>query len=473
MNLLNVAKHLLHLAQTEYGFEKSATTNDEFFLAERLYEILKSIKDSHFSELYTYDCLDFDDECDEMTTEEESDDDNDDYDENEDSDIQTHFTLEEMENIIEWVDQHPNAKIATISNRFKKKRAIEKETVHDADLELYAIQKARELTWDTFKASKCFINTFKRENRISSRRYNKIITRTNPNRKFCTLNDAHNWIDSKRTLISKYSSHQILNSDHCSFQQEYIPPRTLSFTGERTTEVAVKKKYNTTHSYTVQPVTSADGHLLDKFLLILQEKENTFGVNVQKKLIVPPNVVVKASKSGKSSDEKHHAFLNEVLRPLVGKKFLLFLDSWKTQADLTKFRAAFPNQDSQLLIFPEGSTGYIQPQDLSLFRSWRFIHEKIEHYIHINRTEMNVLSTPLHSTSTLIRHLRDVHELDEFKSKEKLVYRSKQKRMPVKLKKKLDCALITTIIENGRSFGDFSKSGFQKFIQLALPGNNI
>jgi hypothetical protein len=111
---------------------------------------------------------------------------------------------------------------------------------------------------------------------------------------------------------------------------------------------------------------------------------------VQKKLILRPNVVVKASMSGKSSDENHHGFLNEVLRPLVSKKFLLFLDSWKTQADLTKFRAVFLNQDSQLLIFPEESIGYIQPQDLSLFRSTRFIHEKIEHYTHINRIEMTI-----------------------------------------------------------------------------------
>ncbi len=78
-----------------------------------------------------------------------------------------------------------------------------------------------------------------------------------------------------------------------------------------------------------------------------QEKENQFGQRVQKNLIIPPNVVVKASKSGKSSGEKHYAFLTEVLRPLVGKKFLLFLDCWKTQADLTTFRAVFPNQNSQ------------------------------------------------------------------------------------------------------------------------------
>ena len=195
---------------------------------------------------------------------------------------------------------------------------------------------------------------------------------------------------NQRSLFSHYSPDQILNSDHCSFQQEYISPRTLSFTGERTTEVAVRKKRCVTHSYTVQPITSAAGQLLDKFLLILQEKENEFGKIVQKNLIVPPNVVVRASKSGKSSDEKHRIFLHEVLRPLVGRKFVLLLDCWKTQADLKKFRSAFPNRDSQLLIFPEGSTGHIQPQDLSVFRSWRYFHKKIEHYTHFNRTEITL-----------------------------------------------------------------------------------
>jgi len=223
MNLLNIAKHLLYLAETEYTSENSATTADEIFAAERLFEILKSFKDNYFNELYSYDTLEFEDEFDEMTDEEDGDE-IDDYNENEYSDLKSSFTLEEMEKIIEWVDQHPNAGFATISCRFRKvkymhyiprfrqyienngtrleklkqikefmfnefyvKRTIEKEAVHDADLELFAIQKARELDWDTFKASKSFINDFKTENRISSRRYNKIITRTKPNKKTCSL----------------------------------------------------------------------------------------------------------------------------------------------------------------------------------------------------------------------------------------------------------------------------------------------
>ncbi|CAF4123095.1 unnamed protein product [Rotaria sordida] len=83
MNLLNIAKHLLYLAQTEYGARNSTTaTTDEIFPAERLFEVLKSFKDSYFSELHTYDTLEFDDEYDEITDEEEDDNEVDDYDEN-------------------------------------------------------------------------------------------------------------------------------------------------------------------------------------------------------------------------------------------------------------------------------------------------------------------------------------------------------------------------------------------------------
>ena len=84
-----------------------------------------------------------------------------------------------------------------------------------------------------------------------------------------------------------------------------------------------------------------------------------------------------------------------------------------------------------------------------------------------------LLSTPLFSTSTLIRHLRFVHKMTDFKAKEKLVNRPHTKKISLNLKKKLDNAAVAAIIEDGRGFGDFSKSGFQKFIQLALPGKKV
>lgn len=76
---------------------------------------------------------------------------------------------------------------AFMRSEFWVKRAIEKETVCDSDLELYAIQTARELNWDNFKASDSFIKLFKKEHRISSRIYSKLITRASTNRRICTL----------------------------------------------------------------------------------------------------------------------------------------------------------------------------------------------------------------------------------------------------------------------------------------------
>ncbi|CAF1141137.1 unnamed protein product [Didymodactylos carnosus] len=235
MNLVNIAKHLLHLTQMQFHLENSTTTEDDILASQQLFEISKTFKDGHFNELHIYQTLDFSDEYDEMmdgedsSDEEESTDEEqnvDDYDESEYLDIQNNFTLEEMKDIVEWVDQHPNYKIASIRNRFRKvkhtcyitrfreyiyierndtkskklkkvkefmwnefwvKRIIGQEAIHDSDLELFVIQKARELGWDNFKASESFITRFKREHRISSRRHNKLVTRISSRRKTCSL----------------------------------------------------------------------------------------------------------------------------------------------------------------------------------------------------------------------------------------------------------------------------------------------
>ncbi|CAF3853735.1 unnamed protein product, partial [Rotaria magnacalcarata] len=97
----------------EFSDENSRTSADEIAASEQLFEVLKSFKDSHFSKLDVYQTLDFDDEYDETTEDEESIDeeetidDTDDFDENQQRNICNHFTLEEMDKIIEWVDQHP------------------------------------------------------------------------------------------------------------------------------------------------------------------------------------------------------------------------------------------------------------------------------------------------------------------------------------------------------------------------------
>lgn len=55
---------------------------------------------------------------------EDSSDESDDVEENQDPDIRNYFTLEEMKSIVEWVEQHPNSTIASISHRFRKVKSM-------------------------------------------------------------------------------------------------------------------------------------------------------------------------------------------------------------------------------------------------------------------------------------------------------------------------------------------------------------
>ena len=118
INVSNIVKRL-YLAPIQYESENSATITDEILTAELFFKVLKSFKDSDFSELYSYDTLEFDDEYEEMSNIEESDDDTGDYKENENSNICSQCTFEEMKNIIEWIDWRSDAKFSTISNRSK------------------------------------------------------------------------------------------------------------------------------------------------------------------------------------------------------------------------------------------------------------------------------------------------------------------------------------------------------------------
>ncbi len=110
MNLVNIAKHLFYLIQSEFSFDASTPSDDEIFASQQLFKILKSFKNSYFNELYTYQGLDFDDQYNETTDEEDTTDEEEsadeeentnDYDENQYSNIYNHFTLEEMDKIVE------------------------------------------------------------------------------------------------------------------------------------------------------------------------------------------------------------------------------------------------------------------------------------------------------------------------------------------------------------------------------------
>lgn len=82
----------------------------------------------------------------------------------------------------------------------------------------------------------------------------------------------------------------------------------------------------------------------------------------------------------------------------------------------------------------------------------------------------SIIQTPHGSTSTLRKHLVTQHDLINIKLPSK---RRIKKNISISREKKdrLDHLIKMAIIEDGRSFGDFRKSGMAKVLDEAVPGN--
>ena len=88
------------------------------------------------------------------------------------------------------------------------------------------------------------------------------------------------------------------NSDESGFQLVIHSGRSLACEGQKKVECVVQSVSSTTHSYTIQPIVTANGRLLSPLFIVLKEKDGQFGSTVEKTLFRPTNVYVKVSKSG-------------------------------------------------------------------------------------------------------------------------------------------------------------------------------
>jgi hypothetical protein len=90
-----------------------------------------------------------------------------------------------------------------------------------------------------------------------------------------------------------------------------------------------------THSYTVQPTISLDGHLLSPLYLYLKESKGHVSENIRLHLLKASDVVVTCSSSGKITTSLVEYWRDHVLLPSLGqrKKVLLISDCWGGHTD--------------------------------------------------------------------------------------------------------------------------------------------
>ena len=256
--------------------------------------------------------------------------------------------------------------------------------VHYWHIQAWALDAARAVALDNFKASMHFVSSFKEEYNISSRHITTFMARKEiedhiiRQRAETFVADVNMFIKDNNILKER-----VWNSDQSQFFYELSSASTLSHRGEKSTAGVVQSVHSSTHSYTIDVAVSMDGRLANKLYICLQEPQGTFGPQVAKKLatMCPQNIHVEASKSGKMTKEHMKSFLHSVLGEHVGEKGLLLCDSWSGHKDYSLIEDCFPNKDITLKILPPKTTKYCQPLDVYCFRQYKLYARRLVDFV--------------------------------------------------------------------------------------------
>jgi len=164
---------------------------------------------------------------------------------------------------------------------FQQKRAMNKQ-VHDIDIRKWALKNARLVHHDKFRASKFWLRTFKKQFNIVSRKVCKFITIKKQVDEEEIIANATMFVGEVADLIETYGPECVFNTDQSGFYEEFHSGRTLHAKGDEVIVGEAQSANSMTHSYTVQPIISADGCLLPKLLVVLREVGGNFGPLVKK-----------------------------------------------------------------------------------------------------------------------------------------------------------------------------------------------
>ena len=278
---------------------------------------------------------------------------------------------------LDQIDQYTYEKL--------EKARYEFHFVHDIHLKRSALQKAREINDRTFEASDSWVLHFKRRHALCSRKVTKLITQRDIADADTINESAKDFVSKIKKLCQRYRARNVLNTDQSGLEIKMVGNRTLSFKGEKTTLGKVRSINNTSHSYTVQFITSLTGEPIGTCYLCLKENNGYMSENIKKDLFQASNVTVTCSKSGKLTSSLVEYWIQNVLKPAVGnEKVLLLLDVWGGQTDQKLYSTM---KHLRLEIIPKKTTSMIQPLDLTFNRQYKRLIRTI--YDHVRLYDIN------------------------------------------------------------------------------------
>ncbi|CAF4040341.1 unnamed protein product, partial [Rotaria sp. Silwood1] len=414
INPHNVLKVLSNLISDKlFRYSPSSINPDEEHVASNFYKCLESILESTSHIFETENTLDHDDELDDeniedplplTSTDEHLDPIKDTVCEPIDEyNLQNHFSLDYMKRVVDYYDEiNPirgkrKRKWRTAKHRFQRvpnpqciarfRKYIEAGgakqhkvdnvdiyvydqfeharhnflSVHDIDLRRRGLKKARELNLNDFEASEGWLWSFKYRHGICTRKITKLVMKKVVESQEEIYQSAKNFVLETNKIIEGYTPNQVLNTDQIGVELEVHGGRTLTHSGEKSTWGSVRSLWAATHAYTIQPITTMDGCVLNPLYMCLKEVSGRIGDNVKKNLFHAKNIVLTCSKSGKLTLSLVTYWVNQCLIPNLQSRTLLLVDSLPHQVHPEVYKGL---KHFEYRVIPPKTTPIIQPLDV-------------------------------------------------------------------------------------------------------------
>jgi len=107
--------------------------------------------------------------------------------------------------------------------------AQDKGPVHDVDIKRWAVEAGIKVQCEGFKASRTFIDNFKKEFNIVSRKITKIVSRANFRNEDGLREKAASFVQSVRPMIDEFGPENVFNTDQSGFNLEMSSGSCLHF----------------------------------------------------------------------------------------------------------------------------------------------------------------------------------------------------------------------------------------------------
>lgn len=163
----------------------------------------------------------------------------------------------------------------------------------------------------------------------------------------------------------------------------------------------VKSSNASSHTFTIDVLINMEGNISSKLYVCLKESDGKFGPRVLQNIIIPENIVLDCSSSGKVTKTNLQFFYEHLVNNTITGRSIIVEDSFTTHK--TDFTNIVAHPIIKKTIKP-GTTRFCQPLDLYFFRQFKIIIRRIDN--HSRLCEPNV---KIHSRDFILKKLSIAH----------------------------------------------------------------